>query len=105
MEEFGIFEIAPEQDQRADLVMVLFEMCASKNGVRSEIERKYGLCPRSAWFLCHRIREAMATPYVTLFQGLVMADEAYIGGDPKKSATRSPRAAPRARTERATRCS
>ena len=65
-------------------VMVLFEMCASKNGVSArEIERKYGLCPRSAWFLCHRIREAMATPYVTLFQGLVMADEAYIGGDPK----------------------
>ena len=41
-------------------VMVFFEMASSKNGVSAcEIERKYGLCSRSAWFLMHRIREAI----------------------------------------------
>src|ERR1022692_3755802 len=65
-------------------VLVIFEMVASKNGVAAlEIERKYGICSRSAWFLMHRIREAMATPYATMFQGVVMADEAYIGGEPE----------------------
>src|SRR5438552_448429 len=32
-------------------VLVVFEICTSKNGVSArEIERKYGLCPRTAWF-------------------------------------------------------
>jgi transposase-like protein len=64
--------------------MVIFEMSASKNGVSAaEIQRKYGICNRSAWFLMHRIREAMAAPYQTMFTGVVLADEAYIGGDPE----------------------
>lgn len=41
-------------------VLVVLEMCASKNGVSArEIERKYDLTPKSAWFMLHRIREAM----------------------------------------------
>jgi transposase-like protein len=64
-------------------VLVIFEMSASKNGISAaEISRKYGVCNRTAWFLMHRIREAMAGPYKTLFHGVVMADEVYIGGDP-----------------------
>src|ERR1035441_249735 len=39
-------------------VFVIFEMCASKNGVAArEIERKYGLTAKSAWFMTHRIEE------------------------------------------------
>jgi transposase-like protein len=65
-------------------VMVIFEMCASKNGVAArEIERKYGLCPRTAWHMLHRIREAMSHDDATLFSGDVVADEVYIGGDPE----------------------
>lgn len=66
-------------------VLVIFEMCASKNGVASrEIERKYGLTPRSAWFLLQRIREAMKDDDPTaLFSGVVIADETFIGGNPK----------------------
>jgi transposase-like protein len=64
-------------------VMVIFEMCSSKNGVAArEIERKYGLCPRTAWHMLHRIREAMSHDDGTLFNGNVVADEVYIGGDP-----------------------
>ncbi|MDP9445169.1 MAG: transposase [Actinomycetota bacterium] len=41
-------------------LMVVFEMCASKNAVAArEIERKYDLTAKSAWFMVHRIREAM----------------------------------------------
>ena len=66
-------------------VFVLFEMAANKNGVSArEIARKYDLCPRSAWFLVHRIREAMmADPVASPFVGTVVADETFIGGKPK----------------------
>ena len=41
-------------------VFVIFEMCSSKNGVSArEIERKYDLTAKTAWFMLHRIREAM----------------------------------------------
>lgn len=44
-------------------VLVTYEMCSSKNGVSArEIERKYGLSPKSAWFLLRRIREGMSDP-------------------------------------------
>jgi len=64
-------------------VFVIFEMCASKNGVSArEIERKYGLCPRSAWFMTQRIREAMKDNGLSMFVGTVVADETWIGGKP-----------------------
>jgi transposase-like protein len=44
-------------------VMVIFEMCSAKNGLSArEVERKYGVCPRSAWHMLHRIRKAMDSP-------------------------------------------
>lgn len=62
-------------------VLVIFEMCASKNGVSArEIERKYGVCPRTAWHPLHRIREAMKDDGLTMFRGVVVADETYLGG-------------------------
>jgi transposase-like protein len=65
-------------------VLVVFEMASSKNGVAArEIERKYGLTPKSAWFMMHRIREAMKRdPMAGLLTGRVVADETYIGGKP-----------------------
>jgi transposase-like protein len=63
-------------------VLVVFEMGASKNGIAArEIERKYDMAPRSAWFMLHRIREAMKRePLVGMLSGTVVADETYIGG-------------------------
>jgi transposase-like protein len=64
-------------------VFVIFEMCSSKNGVSArEIERKYGLCPRSAWFMTQRIREAMKDNGLGMFVGTIVADETFIGGRP-----------------------
>ncbi len=66
-------------------VFVVFEMCASKNGVAArEIERKYGLTPKTAWFMLHRLREAMKRePIAGLLSGRVVADETWIGGKPR----------------------
>lgn len=66
-------------------VLVVFEMASSKNGVAArEVERKYGLTPKSAWFMMHRIREAMKRePMAGLLTGRVVADETYLGGKPK----------------------
>lgn len=63
-------------------MFVLFEMCLSKNGVAArEIERKYGIAPRSAWFMTQRIREAMARGgAAVLMEGVIVADETFIGG-------------------------
>jgi len=65
-------------------VFVIFEMCSSKNGVSArEIERKYNLTPKSAWFMLHRIREGMKRdPMAGLLSGRIVADETWIGGKP-----------------------
>lgn len=63
---------------------MIFEVCSSKNGVSArEIERKHGLCPRTAWLLCHRVREMMRGEYTDKdrLEGVVVVDETYIGGD------------------------
>lgn len=63
-------------------LFVVFEMCASKNGVSArEIERKYDLTAKTAWFMIHRIREAMKRePLAGLLSGAVASDETWIGG-------------------------
>ena len=66
----------------ATWLFVVFEMVASKNGVSArEIERKYGLTPKTAWFMTHRIREGMKRhPGISVLSGTIVADEAYFGG-------------------------
>ncbi|MGI8755470.1 MAG: IS1595 family transposase [Acidimicrobiales bacterium] len=66
-------------------LFVIFEMCASKNGVSArEIERKYDLTAKTAWFMLHRIREAMVRePLAGMLGGnggTVVADETFVGG-------------------------
>jgi hypothetical protein len=57
-------------------------MCSSKNGVSArEIERKYELTAKTAWFVLHRIREAMKRdPLAGLLSGTVIAGETWLGG-------------------------
>lgn len=62
-------------------LFVLLEMCASKNGIAArEVQRKYGLTSKSAWFLTQRIREAMAERRPDALVGTIVADETRIGG-------------------------
>lgn len=66
-------------------LFVIFEMCANKNGIAArEIERKYDVTPKTAWFMTQRIREAMKKePLAGMLSGTIIADETHIGGKPK----------------------
>jgi len=65
-------------------VFVLYEMASCKNGLAArEIERRYSLTPKSAWFMLHRIRAAMEHDGIpVLWAGTVQSDETWIGGKP-----------------------
>ena len=70
-------------------------MAASKKGMSAkQMERMLGVTYKTAWFLCHRIREAMDGAAPTGPMGgkneVVEADETYVGGKAKNRATRSP---------------
>lgn len=69
-------------------MMGFWMMVNCKNGISSmEIHRALGITQKSAWFLLHRLREAMK--HRSIFKlggpdaGPVEADEAFIGGNPK----------------------
>jgi transposase-like protein len=52
-----------------------------KNGVSSyEIARDLGVTQKTAWFMLHRIREAMQDKTATKLAGEVEADESWISG-------------------------
>ena len=70
-------------------------MAASKKGMSAlQMSRMLGVTYKSAWFLCHRIREAMdgAAPQGPLGgpDAVVEADETYVGGKARNRATRKP---------------
>ncbi|HTL41432.1 MAG TPA: IS1595 family transposase [Pseudolysinimonas sp.] len=53
----------------------------SKNGVSShELGRALGVTQKTAWFMLHRIREAMRSGSVNKLDGTVEVDETYVGG-------------------------
>jgi transposase-like protein len=66
-------------------VFVFFEMCSNKNGIAArEVERRYDLSAKAAWFLTQRIREAMKRdPFAGMLRGTIIADETFIGGSEK----------------------
>src|SRR5919109_78699 len=57
-------------------------LCSSKKGMSAhQLHRMLGVTYKSAWFMAHRIRMAMAeAPFQTRLAGVVEADETYIGG-------------------------
>jgi len=53
----------------------------SKNGVSShELGRALGVTQKSAWFMLHRIRLAMATGTFEKLSGIAEVDETFVGG-------------------------
>jgi transposase-like protein len=70
-------------------------LCAGKKGTSAhQIHRMLGVTYKTAWFMCHRIREAMFGANDTGPLGgpgkTVEVDESYIGGIGKNRATRRP---------------
>jgi transposase-like protein len=70
-------------------------LCASKKGMSAhEIHRLLGVTYKTAWFMCHRIREAMNGAASNGPLGgtntVVEADETYVGGKARNRAFRPP---------------
>ncbi len=73
-------------------LLATYLMTSSKKGVSAhQIGRTLGVTYKTAWFMCHRIREAMITDDTTKMGGgggTVEVDETYIGKNPDAKATR-----------------
>jgi transposase-like protein len=64
-------------------------LASNRNGISScEVARALNVTQKTAWFMLHRIRTAMADQSFEKFQGPVEADETYVGG--KTTALRQP---------------
>ncbi|MGH2509812.1 MAG: IS1595 family transposase [Ktedonobacteraceae bacterium] len=61
--------------------LAVYLMCESKKGISAcQIQRTLGIGYKAAWYLCHRIREAMKTNTSEKLKGIVEADETFVGG-------------------------
>jgi transposase-like protein len=63
-------------------LLAFYLLCSSKKGMSAhQLHRMLGVTYKSAWFMAHRIREAMKEPaFTSRMTGTVEADETYVGG-------------------------
>jgi transposase-like protein len=81
-----IFEDSPLPLQK--WLPAVWLIVSAKNGISSyELHRAIGVTQKSAWFMLHRIREAMRTETFAKMGGSdggpVEVDETFVGGKPK----------------------
>jgi len=61
--------------------LAVFMMAESKKGISAkQIERMLAVSYKTAWYLCHRVREAMKDEDAKPLTGTVEVDETFIGG-------------------------
>lgn len=61
--------------------LAIYMMTESKKGVSAcQIQRTLSVTYRTAWHLCHRIRDAMKEVGAEALRGIVEVDETYVGG-------------------------
>lgn len=74
-------------------LQAIYLMCSSKKGISAkQLERTLEVTYKTAWFLAHRIREAMRSGELAPFGqdgGAVEVDETYIGREPGKPVKRA----------------
>lgn len=59
----------------------VYLMCESRKGVSAnQLKRVLKVAYKTAWYLCHRIRAAMADADTEPLEGIIEADETYVGG-------------------------
>jgi len=64
-------------------LLAVYLMSIAKKGVSScQMARELGVTQKTAWMLCHKIREIWSVP-VSPFTGIVETDETYLGGKEK----------------------
>ncbi|WP_424975562.1 IS1595 family transposase [Dinoroseobacter sp. S124A] len=75
-------------------LQAIYLMCASKKGISSnQLHRTLGVTLKTAWFMSHRIREAMRTEggAFGVGGGSVEIDETFIGKEPGVTKTKTAR--------------
>ncbi|HLE31994.1 MAG TPA: IS1595 family transposase, partial [Bacteroidota bacterium] len=71
--------------------MAVYLITAHKKGISSvQLGKDIGVTQKSAWFMLHRIRYAVRTKPSKPLNGIVEADETYVGGKPRKGTLRNP---------------
>jgi len=56
-------------------------ICESRKGISAnQVKRMFKISYKTAWYLCHRIRKAMASCDRPMLTGTVEMDETYVGG-------------------------
>jgi transposase-like protein len=74
-----IFEDSPLP--LAKWLAAMWLLTGAKNGISScEASRALGVTQKTAWFMLHRIREAISLGSIEKFRGPVESDETFIGG-------------------------
>ena len=69
--------------------MAIAVICQAKKGVSAnQVGRMIGVSTKTAWYLCHRVREAMKTGDLPLLSGTVEIDETYVGGKQRRGEPR-----------------
>lgn len=64
--------------------LAIYLMSESRKGVSAnQLKRTLGVAYKTAWYLCHRIRAAVADADTSLLSGIIELDETYIGGKAK----------------------
>lgn len=64
--------------------VAVWSIANCKNGISShELGRALGVTQKTAWFMLHRIREAMKTGTFSKLKGEVETDETFVGGEAK----------------------
>jgi transposase-like protein len=64
--------------------VAVWAIANAKNGISShELGRALGVTQKTAWFMLHRIREAMRTGTFRRLGGTVESDETFVGGEAK----------------------
>jgi transposase-like protein len=66
-------------------LLAFYLLCSSKKGMSAhQLHRSIGVTYKTAWFMFHRVRHAMADPdFQRAMTGVVEVDETYIGGKAK----------------------
>lgn len=65
-------------------------VCNAKKGISAkQVERDLDISYKTAWYLCHRIRESMQGG-ASVFSGIIEMDEMFVGGkfDPRRHTSR-----------------
>ena len=69
--------------------LATYLICQSRKGMSAnQVSRMLHITYRSAWYLCHRIRAAVAEVEPEKLGGIVEVDETYVGGKPRKGVPR-----------------